>query len=72
MPKAKKSAAKAPFTRLTLPLQCDLRISAAKRKSITHAAAAGKNLGAAIPLESADTDLQNTREWQHTAVERIL
>ena len=50
-----KFAARAPFTRLMLPLQCDLRLSAAKRNSITHAAAARSNLDAAIPLRSADT-----------------
>ena len=59
VPKSKKSAAKAPFTRLTLPLQCDLRLSAAKRNSITHAAAARSNLDAAIPLRSANIELQN-------------
>ena len=57
--KIKKFAAKAPFTRLTLPLQCDLRLSAAKRNSITHAAAARSNLDAAIPLPSANIELQN-------------
>ena len=59
MPNQKKIAAKAPFTRLTLPLQCDLRLSAAKRKSITHAAAARNTLDAAIPLRFANIELQN-------------
>ena len=35
------------------PPQCDSRLSAAKRNSITHAAAARSNLDAAIPLRSA-------------------
>ena len=67
MPNQKKSATKAPFTRLTLPLQCDLRLSAAKRNSITHAAAARSNLDAAIAVRSADTELQNTIELRTTA-----
>ena len=44
-----------------------LRLSAAKRNSITHAAAARSNLDAAIPLRSADTELQNTIELRTTA-----
>ena len=52
---APQNAAKAPFTRLTLPLQCDLRLSAAELNSMTHAAAAKRNLDAAFPLRSADT-----------------
>ena len=66
LPKLKKSAAKAPFQRLTLPVSCDLRLSAPKHNSITHAAAATMNFHAAIPMRSADTELQNTIEWQHT------
>ena len=42
-----------------LPLQYDLRLSAAKHNHITHAPAAA-NLDAAIPLRSAETELQNT------------
>ena len=42
------------------PLQYDLRSSAAKYKSITYAAAAPSNLDAAIPMRSAETQLQNT------------
>ena len=49
------------------PLQCDSWLSAAKRKSITHAAAARSNLDAAIPLRSADPALQNTIELCTTA-----
>ena len=41
------------------PLQCDLRPSAAKHNSVTHAAAAARNLDAAIPLRSAEAELQN-------------
>ena len=43
------------------PLQYDLRCSAAKDNSITHAAAAPSNLDAAIPMRSAETELQNTK-----------
>ena len=67
----KKSVPKAPFTRLTLPFQCDLRLSAAKRNGITHAAAARSNLDAAISLRSADTELQNTIELC-TAAHKLL
>ena len=44
------------------PFQYDLRSSAAKDNSITHAAAAPSNLDAAIPMRSAVTQLQNTIE----------
>ena len=44
------------------PFQYDLRSSAAKDNSITHAAAAPSNLDAAIPMRSAETELQNTTE----------
>ena len=53
------------------PLQCDLRLSDAKDTSITPAAAAARNLDAAIPLRSADTELQRTIELQHTTVENV-
>ena len=42
------------------PFQYDLRSSAAKDNSITHAAAAPSNLDAATPMRSAETELQNT------------
>ena len=51
------------------PLQYDLRSSAAKYKSITYAAAASSNLDAAIPMRSAETQLQNTIELRATASE---
>ena len=51
------------------PLQYDLRSSAAKDSSITHAAAAPSNLDAAIPMRSAETELQNTIELRTTASE---
>ena len=51
------------------PLQYDLRCSAAKDTSITHAAAAPSNLDAAIPMRSAKTELQNTKELRATASE---
>ena len=44
------------------PLQYDLRCSAAKGNSITHAAAAPSNLDAAITMRSAETELQSTIE----------
>ena len=44
------------------PFQYDLRSSAAKDNSITHAATAPSNLDAAIPIRSAETELQNTLE----------
>ena len=44
------------------PFQYDLRSSAEQDSSITHAAAAPCNLDAAIPLRSAETELQNTIE----------
>ena len=49
------------------PLQYDLRCSAAKDNSITHAAAAPSNLDAAITMRSAETELQNTIELHATA-----
>ena len=51
----------------SLLLECDLRLPAAKRNSITHAAAARSILDAAIPLRSAGTELQNTIELCTTA-----
>ena len=51
------------------PLQYDLRDQAAKDNSITHAAAARRNLDAAITMRSAETELQNTIELRATASE---
>ena len=51
------------------PLQYDLRCSAAKDNSITYAAAAPSNLDAAIPMRSAEAQLQNTIELCATALE---
>ena len=51
------------------PLQYDLRCSAAKDNSITHAAAAPSNLDAGIPMQFAETELQNTIELRATASE---
>ena len=42
------------------PLQYDLRLSAAKDNIIPHAAAAARNLDAAIPLRSEQIELQDT------------
>ena len=54
---------------LMQPFQYDLRSSAAKDNSITHAAAAPSNLDAAIPMRSAVTQLQNTIELRTMASE---
>ena len=51
------------------PLQYDLQSSAAKDKSITHAAAASSNLDAAITMRSAATELQSTIELRATVSE---
>ena len=51
------------------PLQYDYQSSAAKDNSITHAAAAPSNLDAAIPMRSAETELQNTIELPATVLE---
>ena len=47
---------------LMQPFQYDLRSSAAKDNSITHAAAAPSNLDAATTMRSAETELQSTIE----------
>ena len=51
------------------PLQDDLWSRAAK--DITHAAKARSNLDAAIPMRSAETELQNTRELRAMASEIV-
>ena len=51
------------------PLQYDLQSSAAKDNRITHAAAAPSNLDAGIPMQFAETELQNTIELRATASE---
>ena len=50
------------------PLQYDLRSPAAKDNSITHAATAWSNLDAAIPMRSAETELQNTKRTTRNGV----
>ena len=47
------------------PLHYNLRSSAAKDNSITHAAAAPSNLDAAIPLRSATRDSRNAKNYAH-------
>ena len=54
---------------MTQPFQYDLRSSAAKDNSITHAAAAASNLDAATTMRSAETELQNTIELRAMASE---
>jgi len=49
--------------------QYDLRSSAAKDNSIAHAAAAPSNLDAGVPMQFAETELQNTIELRATASE---
>ena len=56
-------ASKAPFATSLQPLEYDLRFSAAKDNSTTRAAVAARSLYAAIPLRSADTELQSTIEY---------
>ena len=51
------------------PFQYNLRSSAAKNNSITHAAAAPSNLDAATTMRSAETELQNTIELRAMASE---
>ena len=51
------------------PFQYDLRSSAAKNNSITHAAAAPSNLDAATTMRSAETELQNAIELRAMASE---
>ena len=51
-----------PTPRFTIPFNYDLRLSAPKYNSITHAATAMMNLYAAIPMRSAGNDLQNKIE----------
>ena len=65
----KKSAAKAPLRNFHATITCDLRLSAAKHNSITHAATAARNLGAAIPLRSAETEWPNIKDLQWTTVQ---
>ena len=49
--------------------QCDLRSPVAKDNSIAHAAAAPRNLDAAIKMRCAKTQLQNTIKLRTTASE---
>ena len=51
------------------PVQDDVRDPAAK--DITHAAKARSNLDAAIPMRSAETELQSTRELRAMASEIV-
>ena len=53
-PKWKKSAAQASFATFMQPLQCNLDFQQ-QTMGFTRAAAAARNLNAAIPLRSADT-----------------
>ena len=62
----KKSAA---ITTFMLPVQCDLRPSAGKHTIILHAPAAARNLDAAIPRRSAETELQNALELRTMATQ---
>ena len=57
------------FAALMQPFQYDLRSSAAKDNSITHAGAAPSNLDAATAKRSAETELQNTIELRAMASE---
>jgi len=66
-PRLRKSADKS--LSLDAATQYDLRSSAAKDNSITHAAAAPSNLDAGTTLRSAETELQNTIELRATPSE---
>ena len=57
------------FAAFMHPFQYDLRSSAAKDNSITHAAAAPSNLDAATTMRSTVTELQNTMELRATTSE---
>ena len=57
------------FAAFMQPVQDDVRNPAAK--DITHAAKARSNLDAAIPMRSAETELQNTRELRAMASEIV-
>ena len=63
-PKWKKSAAQASFATFMQPLQCNLDFQQ-QTMGFTRAAAAARNLNAAIPLRSADTELQSTKRNTH-------
>ena len=67
--KIKKICWQITFAALMQPFQYDLRSSAAKDNSITHAAAAPSNLDAATTMRSAETELQNTIELRAMASE---
>ena len=62
-------ADKAAFATFMQPLQYDLRLSAAKYNSITHAAGAARNLNRGIPLRPANTESKNTMELRTTATQ---
>ena len=55
------------FATFMQPLHCDSRLSDAKHNSITLAAAAARNVDAAIPLQSADTEFRTAIELRTTA-----
>ena len=55
-----KSAAEAPVATFMQPLHYDLRLSAAKDNSITHAAAAATNLNTGAPLRYTDASCKHT------------
>ena len=63
--KLRKSADKSlsvTIATLMLPLEYNSRLSAAKDSGITQAAAATRNLDAAITVQSVETELQNAIE----------
>ena len=63
-PKWEISAAKAPFATFMQPLHFTIYGSQLQKalKKMLHAAAAARNLDAAIPRRSAETQLQNTKK----------
>ena len=68
-PKLRKFADMTNQSRSLDPIQYDLRFSAAKDNSITHAATAPSNLDATTPMRSAEIELQNTIELHAMASE---
>ena len=60
-PKWKKSSCQITIATLMQPVQYDLRLFSCKDISSKHAAAAARNLDAAIPLRSAETELEGYR-----------
>ena len=66
-----ENAAKAPFATFMQPLHWDLQLSAAQEKYYAPAAAAARNLDAAIPVRSVQTELQNTKAQRQQRRDKV-